>query len=74
MGNRNRKIRKKLARGSSIMRIFSSSYKYKEEASQLRKKMRQGQKNRNKKKEPQITTERSVRAISTPFGGMNKRY
>ena len=48
-------------------------YKYKEEAKELRESMRRGQGNGKKKTEP-IKTERSVHAISTPFGGMNKRY
>lgn len=75
MSKRSRKLRMKLIRGSSIMRVFGSSYKYKEEAKALRAGMRSGQSNRNKnKKSAPITTENSVRAISTPFGGMNKRY
>lgn len=55
------------------MRVFGSSYKYKEEAKELRESMRRGQGDR-KKKTRSIKTEHSVRAISTPFGGMNKRY
>lgn len=73
MGNYKRKLRKKLVRGSGVMRVFGSSYKYKEEAKELRESMRRGQGNGKKKTEP-IKTERSVHAISTPFGGMNKRY
>lgn len=68
-----RKLRKKLVRGSSIMRVFGSSYKYKEEAKELRERMRKGQKKRTKGAGA-IKTERSVYAISTPFGGLNKRY
>lgn len=55
------------------MRVFGSSYKYKEEAKELRESMRRGQGNEKKKTVP-IKTERSVHAISTPVGGMNKRY
>ncbi len=73
MGNYKRRLRKKLVRGSGIMRVFGSSYKYKEEAKELRESMRRGQGDR-KKKTRSIKTEHSVRAISTPFGGMNKRY
>ena len=73
MGNYKRRLRKKLVRGSSIMRVFGSSYKYKEEAKELKASMRRGQNNRNKKSRP-IKTEKSVRTISIPFGGMNKRY
>lgn len=73
MGNYKRRLRKKLVRGSGVMRVFGSSYKYKEEAKELRESMRRGQSNGKKKTGP-IKTERSVHAISTPFGGMNKRY
>ena len=73
MGNYKRRLRKKLVRGSSIMRVFGSSYKYKEEAKEMRASMRRGQSNGKKKSRP-IKTENSVHAISTPFGGMNKRY
>ena len=55
------------------MRVFGSSYKDKEEAKDLRESMRRGQ-SYGKKKAGPIKTERSVHAISTPFGGMNKRY
>ena len=72
MGNYKRKLRKKLVRGSSIMRTFGSSYKYKEEAKELRESMRRGQSN-GKMRTGSIQTEHSVHAISTPFGGMNKR-
>lgn len=72
MGNHKRRLRKKLVGGSSIMRVFGSSYKYKEEAKDMRGRMRHGQDKR--KKTGSIKTEHSVRAISTPFGGMNKRY
>ena len=55
------------------MRVFGSSYKFKEEANDLRESMRRGQFCAKKRKAP-IKTERSVHAISTPFGGINKRY
>ena len=55
------------------MRVFGASYKYKEEAKELRERMRNGQRNRTKGVGA-IRTERSVRAILTPFGGLNKRY
>ena len=54
------------------MRVFGSSYKFKEEANDLRERMRRGQ--FCKKRKASIKTERSVHAISTPFGGINKRY
>lgn len=73
MGNYKRRLRKKMVRGSSIMRVFGASYKYKEEAKEMRASMRRGQENRKNKVAP-IETKGSVRAISTPFGGMNKRY
>lgn len=73
MGNYKRRLRKKIVRGSGVMRVFGSSYKYKEEAKELRESMRRGQGNGKKKTGP-IKTESSVHAISTPFGGMNKRY
>lgn len=68
--SKGRSLRKKLVRGSSIMRTFGSSYKYKEEAKELRESMRRGQCNGKKRTGP-IQTERSVHAISTPMG--NKR-
>ena len=52
MGNYKRKLRKKLVRGSGVMRVFGSSYKYKEEAKELRESMRRGQGNGKKKTEP----------------------
>jgi len=55
------------------MRVFGSSYKFKEEAKEQRASMRRGQSNGKKKSRP-IKTEKSVHTISTPFGGMNKRY
>lgn len=55
------------------MRVFGASYKYKEEAKEMRTSMRRGQESRKSKVAP-IETKGSVRAISTPFGGMNKRY
>jgi len=71
MGNYKRKLRKRLVRGSSIMRTFGSSFKYKEEAKELRESMRRGQCS-GKKRIGSIKTERSVHAILTPFGGNNK--
>ena len=73
MGNYKGRLRKKIVKGSSIMRVFGSSYKFKEEANDLRESMRRGQFCGKKRKAP-IKTERSVHAISTPFGGINKRY
>ena len=73
MSKKMRKLRKKLVRGPSIIRVFGASYKYKEEAKELRGRMRNGQRNRTKGVGT-IKTEHSVRAISTPFGGLNKRY
>lgn len=69
-----KRLRKKLVRGSSIMRVFGSSYKYKEEAAEQRKGMRAGQAHRMDGKEAPIKTEQSIHAISTPFGGINKKY
>jgi hypothetical protein len=72
MGNRGKKRRRKLSRGPSIMRVFGTNYKYKEELKRelesSRRRQHLGEKNGN----AQIATERSVHAISTPFGGMNK--
>ena len=56
------------------MRVFGSSYKYKEEAAEQRKRMRAGQAHRMDGKEAPIKTEQSIHAISTPFGGINKKY
>lgn len=63
----------KMVKGSSIMRVFGASYKYKEEAKEMRASMRRGQESRKSKEAP-IKSKSSVREISTPFGGMNKRY
>lgn len=73
MGNYKRRLRKKMVKGSSIMRVFGASYKYKEEAKEMRASMRRGQESRKSKEAP-IKSKSSVREISTPFGGMNKRY
>lgn len=72
MGNYKRSLRKKLVGGSSIMRVFGSSYRFKEEAKEDRERRRRVQ-HKGKKIDPQITTERSIRAILTPLGGMNKK-
>ena len=72
MGNYKARRRRKLVGGSSVMRVFGSSYKYKEEAKDERDRRRRGQPKGNRAN-AQITTQRSVRAISTPFGGMNKK-
>ncbi len=69
MGNYKVRRRRKLTKGPSILRVFSASYKFKEEAKEERKNRRQGQKC-GKKSRP-ITTKHSVHAISTPMG--NKR-
>ena len=71
MGNYKQRLRKKLVRGSSVLRVFGSSYKFKEEAKELRERARRGQ---GKRKYRSIKTEHSLRAISTPMGGLNKRY
>lgn len=76
MRNRGKKLqalRRKVVSGSSVMRVFGSSYMYKEEAKKVKKDNRRRQHNTGKKNRP-IKTEHSVRAISTPFGGMNKSY
>ena len=73
MGNYKRRLRKKLLRGSSIMRVFGASSRYKEILKELGTSKNCGQKDGKKKSAP-IKTEHSVHAISTPFGGMNKRY
>lgn len=52
MGNYKRSLRKKLVRGSGVMRVFGSSYKYKEVAKELRKSMRRGQKMGKRKMDP----------------------
>lgn len=65
MGNYKRRRRCKLLRGPSILRVFGSSYKYKEEASAERERNR---KSRGHAKSSQISTRRSVRAILTPMG------
>jgi len=69
MGNYKRRRRCKLVKGSSILRVFGASYKYKEEAKKERSNRRRGQKV-GKNSHP-LTTQNSVRAISTPMG--NKR-
>lgn len=72
MGNFKKRLRHKLVNESSIIRIFGSSNEHNEEIV-FRRKMRQRQ-NRQPRKPAQTKSEQSVRAISTPFGGMNKRY
>jgi hypothetical protein len=70
MANYKIKRRRKLLRGPSILRVFGSSYKYKTEAKTERSKSRKRQ-GQVKISKLQISTQRSVRAISTPMG--NKR-
>lgn len=70
MSKAKRRLRSKLVRGPGILRVFSSSYKYKEEAKADRARRRG--KGHAKASKLQITTQRSIHAISTPFGGMNK--
>lgn len=72
MGNYKQRRRRKLVGGPSIMRVFGASYRFKEEAKQEREQRRKGQSN-GRKAGLQVSTERSVHAISVPFGGMNKR-
>lgn len=70
MGNYKRKRRCKLLSGPSILRVFGSSYKYGEEAKAERGRRRKSQ-GHVKSSKLQLSTQRSIRAISTPMG--NKR-
>ena len=69
MGNYKRR-RCKLLSGPSILRVFGSSYKYKEDGKTERSRNRKSQ-GHLKASKLQISTQRSIRAISTPMG--NKR-
>ena len=71
MGNYKQRRRRRLVKGPSIIRVFGSAYKLKEEANKERKSRRDGQP-KCKTSKLQISTKCSVRAISTPFGGLNK--
>ena len=70
MGNYKRRRRCKLLSGPSILRVFGSSYKYEEEA-KLERGLRRKSQRHVKTSKLQISTQRSIRAISTPMG--NKR-
>lgn len=70
MGKYKRRRRCKLLGGPSILRVFGSSYKFKKEANAERGRSRKSQ-GKVKASKLQISTQRSIRAISTPMG--NKR-
>ena len=70
MGSYKINRRRRLVRGPSILRVFGSSYKYKEEAKTERAQRRKGQRP-TKSSMLQTSTHRSVRAVLTPMG--NKR-
>ena len=70
MGNYKIRRRRKLSRGPSVMRVFGASYRYKEEAEAERGQRRKSQ-GHVKPSALQISSQHSVRAISTPMG--NKR-
>lgn len=70
MGNYKQRRRRKLVKGSSILRVFGSSYHFKNEAKEERASRRRAQK-RAKSSRSQISTQRSVHVIYTPMG--NKR-
>ena len=70
MGNYKRKRRCKLLRGPSILRVFGASYRFKKEADAERSRSRKAQ-GHVKISKLQISTQSSIRAITTPMG--NKR-
>lgn len=67
MSNYRQKKRRKLVRGSSILRVFGSSYHLKEEAKEERTRRRHGQVH-VKTSKLQISSRSSVRLIFTPMG------
>lgn len=70
MGNYKRRRRCKLLSGPSILRVFGSSYKFRNEAKAERARSRKSQ-GHVKTSNLQTSTQSSIRAISTPMG--NKR-
>lgn len=70
MSNYKQRKRRKLVRGSSILRVFGSSYRFKDEAKEERASRRRGQ-GHAKTSKLQISTRYSVHTIITPMG--NKR-